>query len=131
MGTFQSISRKFIPAGLALLVAAAVPAMAAPLVQLNGGQTSVVLSQDFVDALGEAGTAPGSIAPGSITGGVASFPIPGGALDAVVPYRPNRAVVFPSSLVHCADAPSKSFPGLRVSLAYKLLTSTSSGSSTR
>ena len=55
----------------------------------------------------------------------------GGALDAVVPYRPNRAVVFPSSLVHCADAPSKSFPGLRVSLAYKLLTSTSSGSSTR
>jgi len=46
----------------------------------------------------------------------------GGALDAVVPYRPNRAVVFPSSLVHYADAPSKSFPGLRVSLAYKLLT---------
>ena len=37
----------------------------------------------------------------------------------------TRAVVFPSSLVHCADAPSKSFPGLRVSLAYKLLTRTS------
>ena len=37
-----------------------------------------------------------------------------------VQYKPNRAVLFPAHLVHCADAPSKSFPGLRVSLAYKL-----------
>ena len=36
-----------------------------------------------------------------------------------VPYVPNRALLFPASLVHCADAPSASFPGLRVSLAYK------------
>jgi len=38
----------------------------------------------------------------------------------VVPYQPNRAVLFPAQLVHYADAPSKSFDGLRLSLAYKL-----------
>ena len=43
-----------------------------------------------------------------------------GALASVVQYRPNRALLFPAGLVHYADAPSKEFPGLRVSLAYKL-----------
>ena len=41
-------------------------------------------------------------------------------LAKVVSYRPNRAVVFPADLLHYADAPSKHFTGLRVSLAYKL-----------
>ena len=37
-----------------------------------------------------------------------------------VDYKPNRAVFFPADLVHAAEAPSAEFPGLRVSLAYKL-----------
>ena len=36
-----------------------------------------------------------------------------------VQYKPNRGLLFPANLAHCADAPSKSFTGLRVSLAYK------------
>ena len=43
-----------------------------------------------------------------------------GEIARSLPYRPNRALLFPANLVHYADAPSKSFPGLRVSLAYKL-----------
>eukprot|EP00966_Prymnesium_polylepis_P302474 6987883-Prymnesium_polylepis.3 len=43
-----------------------------------------------------------------------------GELDRVIQYRPNRALLFPAGLVHYADAPSKNFEGLRVSLAYKL-----------
>ena len=38
----------------------------------------------------------------------------------VIQYKPNRALLFPAGLLHYADAPSKSFTGLRVSLAYKL-----------
>ena len=38
-----------------------------------------------------------------------------------VEYRPNRAVLFPTAgRVHHAEAPSRSFTGLRVSLAFKL-----------
>ena len=40
---------------------------------------------------------------------------------AIVRYKPNRALLFPAGLVHYAEAPSKHFAGLRVSLAYKLL----------
>ena len=39
----------------------------------------------------------------------------------VVRYKPNRALIFPAELPHYAEAPSKQFTGLRVSLAYKLL----------
>ena len=39
----------------------------------------------------------------------------------VVRYKPNRALVFPAELPHYAEAPSRQFTGLRVSLAYKLL----------
>ena len=38
----------------------------------------------------------------------------------IVTYKPNRAVIFPSNIVHYADAPHKLYNGLRVSLAYKL-----------
>ena len=41
-------------------------------------------------------------------------------LSAIV-YKPNRAVMFPARSYHYADAPDRYFPGLRVSLAYKLL----------
>ena len=38
----------------------------------------------------------------------------------IISYKPNRAVLFPGSIWHYADAPSKFFNGLRISLAYKL-----------
>jgi Rps23 Pro-64 3,4-dihydroxylase Tpa1-like proline 4-hydroxylase len=44
----------------------------------------------------------------------------------MVPYAPNRVVLFPAAIPHYADAPSKSFPGLRISLAYKLRRDTTS-----
>lgn len=46
-------------------------------------------------------------------------------VSSVVQYKPNRALLFPADLVHYADAPSKSFTGLRISLAYKLRHSSS------
>ena len=47
----------------------------------------------------------------------------GREITRVVPYMPNRGLLFPASLVHYADAPSRRFTGLRVSLAYKLRSS--------
>ena len=41
--------------------------------------------------------------------------------DKVVAYKPNRLVCFPAKTVHYADAPSRFFNGLRISLAYKLV----------
>ena len=38
----------------------------------------------------------------------------------MVSYKPNRAVLFPGNILHYADAPSRFFNGLRISLAYKL-----------
>ena len=38
----------------------------------------------------------------------------------MVSYKPNRAVLFPGHIWHYADAPSRFFNGLRISLAYKL-----------
>ncbi len=36
-----------------------------------------------------------------------------------VAYKPNRAVIFDSKILHYGDAPHKFYNGLRVSLAYK------------
>ena len=41
-------------------------------------------------------------------------------VDRIVNYKPNRAVLFPGSIVHYSDAPHRKFNGLRISLAYKL-----------
>ena len=38
----------------------------------------------------------------------------------VIQYKPNRALVFPAKIMHYADAPSRFYNGLRISLAYKL-----------
>jgi hypothetical protein len=57
------------------------PAAAAPTSQVAGGRTSVELSQGFLDAVGSLGVHVSAIGPGSLRRGVASFPIPGGALD--------------------------------------------------
>ena len=37
-----------------------------------------------------------------------------------VVYKPNRAVLFHSNIIHYAGAPSRFYDGLRISLAYKL-----------
>ena len=37
-----------------------------------------------------------------------------------ITYKPNRAVLFPAKITHYADAPSRFYNGLRISLAYKL-----------
>ena len=44
----------------------------------------------------------------------------GGEADRVIEYKPNRAVLFDCKTPHYADAPSRFFNGLRISLAYKL-----------
>jgi hypothetical protein len=54
---------------------------AAPTANLSDGRTSVTLSNDFFTALNTLGVAAGTIGAGTIRGGVASFPITGGALD--------------------------------------------------
>ena len=41
-------------------------------------------------------------------------------VDKMVTYKPNRAVIFPASVMHYGDAPHRKFNGLRISLAYKL-----------
>ena len=38
----------------------------------------------------------------------------------VVEHKANRAVLFPGTIKHYADAPHRWFNGLRISLAYKL-----------
>ena len=40
-------------------------------------------------------------------------------IEKVITYKPNRAVLFPSDIVHYAMAPHRFFTGLRISLAYK------------
>jgi hypothetical protein len=39
--------------------------------------------------------------------------------EKIVGYKSNRAVIFPAKIFHHADAPSRYFNGLRISLAYK------------
>ena len=67
----------------------AVPASAAPSVQLTTGATEVALYRSFVDALGSLGVAPGNVLPGSLiptsNSAKVSFPIPTGELDAAGP----------------------------------------------
>ena len=40
--------------------------------------------------------------------------------DRIVIHKPNRAILFNGKQIHYADAPSRFFNGLRISLAYKL-----------
>jgi len=66
------------------LVAAAIlatVAVAEPTEQVVGGNTTVVLSEEFVGALGALGLTPAPIMPGTLGMGKVSYPIPGGALD--------------------------------------------------
>ncbi len=43
-------------------------------------------------------------------------------ISQVVSYKPNRAILFPSHIAHYSNAPHRLFNGLRVSIAFKLLT---------
>ena len=40
--------------------------------------------------------------------------------ERIIEYKPNRAVLFDAKLPHYADAPSRFFGNIRISLAYKL-----------
>tara|TARA_B100001175_G_C19003416_1_gene400028 strand:- start:7 stop:498 length:492 start_codon:yes stop_codon:yes gene_type:complete len=44
----------------------------------------------------------------------------GGEANKVIEYKPNRGVLFEGKIGHYADAPSRFFNSLRISLAYKL-----------
>merc|ERR1712159_947250 len=44
----------------------------------------------------------------------------GDEVSKIVEHKANRAVLFPGTIKHYADAPSRFFNGLRISLAYKL-----------
>ena len=41
----------------------------------------------------------------------------------IIGYKPNRAILFPSKIMHYADAPHHYFTGFRISLAYKFVES--------
>jgi hypothetical protein len=64
-----------------LLLGLAGSATAEPTSQVAGGRTSVALSEEFLDAVGDLGLHVSPIRPGSLRRGGASFPIAGGALD--------------------------------------------------
>jgi hypothetical protein len=64
-----------------LTLASVRPATAAPTVRPFGGVTSVQLSMDFIDALGSLNLTPAALAPGTLSEGVARFPIAGAGLD--------------------------------------------------
>ena len=57
--------------------------LAAPTVQVAGGNTTVQLSSEFVGALVSLGVTPSKIEPGrlNLKKGVLKYPIPGGAVD--------------------------------------------------
>jgi hypothetical protein len=75
--------KRLLLAALLTIPLATAPALASPTAQVAGGQTTVELSDEFVDALGSLGVTPSAIAPGrlSLRKGRVSYPIPGGALD--------------------------------------------------
>lgn len=56
-------------------------AIAAPSVNLADGRTSVVLSPEFLTALGTLGLSATALGDGSLRSGIASFPISGGVVD--------------------------------------------------
>ena len=64
-----------------LLLGSVGSAVAAPTAQVAGGRTWAQLSTDFLGAVESLGLHVSPIGPGSLRRGVASFPIPGGALD--------------------------------------------------
>ncbi len=75
------ISKKYLIVSL-LALAFCMSSAVAQVVVTQSGQTSVALSKAFVGALGSLGVTPGLLSPSSLTNGVATFPITGGAVDA-------------------------------------------------
>lgn len=56
-------------------------AIAAPSVNLADGRTSVVLSSEFLTALGTLGLSATALGDGTLRSGIASFPVSGGVVD--------------------------------------------------
>jgi len=75
----KQIVLKTLSGGLpALVVLLGLAANSAPAVPLAGGQTDVTLDGGFLSTLTGAGITPSIIAPGTLNGVVATFPISGG-----------------------------------------------------
>lgn len=74
---FLQLSLAVIILSLALIS----PVRADPTVRLSDGVTTVQLSADFVGAFEGLGVTPGAIEPGTLSDGVAIFPIVAGGLD--------------------------------------------------
>jgi hypothetical protein len=76
------ISRSILRAGFAGLLCVAAATLGAQQTNTVGtGLTSVTLSSGFVSALKTLDVTPGVVAPTTIAGAVATFPVIGGALD--------------------------------------------------
>jgi len=45
---------------------------------------------------------------------------PNAEIKMTVRYKCNRGVLFPANIGHYAEAPNRNFPGLRISIAWKL-----------
>ena len=54
-------------------------------------------------------------------GGSLLFYDDAGEVRTCVSYAPNRAISFPGSILHGAEAPSMDYDGMRVSIGWKLL----------
>jgi hypothetical protein len=70
---------RFLALASALMLAT--PAFADPTVQVGGGRTRVVLSDELLGALTALAVTPERIRPGKLKNGFVEYPIPTGALD--------------------------------------------------
>jgi hypothetical protein len=78
----RSKSLVFGSAMLAASALASTNALAQATVQVGAGVTSVALSSVFTGALTSLGVTPSPLAPATLTGATANFPVTGGAVDA-------------------------------------------------
>ena len=78
---FRSAKLRLTVSMLLLTSLLSIAALGAPSILLVDGKTSVVLSNEFIGALGTLQVTPGAIGAGTLRSGVASFPVTGGALD--------------------------------------------------
>lgn len=79
--TIRSTKISFALAALMALTTMVAPVSAAPSLNLGDGRTSVILSSEFLGALGALGLSAGAIGDGTLRSGVAGFPVTGGVVD--------------------------------------------------
>jgi len=81
MSSWNRFVRRILVLGCLVTALGAQPLLAAPTSALVNGSTSVQLSSDFVTALTSLNVTPASLRNATLSNGVASFPISGGAID--------------------------------------------------